>query len=208
MINTILTFDNNDFDLGEFFERCATLTKESADADFNIVEINSQSLNELNFQLRAESVNGNSFLFISYTHGSESELLKSGITPFISESINVSCLKNSLSYCFACYAGKKLGQSLINNGAIAFIGFTDELKIQRYFNAFDNFIDCATSGILFFFRGDNLENSIIKMKNKYTDYIDQYYLKDMLIASWFMEHRDALVLLGNSDLTIADFNYN
>lgn len=208
MINTILTFDNNDLDLGEFFEKCATLTKESADANFNIVEINSQSLNELNFQLRAESVNRNAFLFISYTHGSESELLKSGITPFISETINVSCLKNSFTYCFACYAGKKLGQSLIDNGTVAFVGFTEELKIQQYFYAFESFIDCAISGIIFFFNGDNLARSVSKMKNKYTDCVDRFYIKDMLIASWFMEHRDALILLGNSDLTIADFNHN
>lgn len=208
MISTILTFDNDDITLGEFFERCAALTKKSMDATFNIVEINSQSLNDLNLQLRTESVNKRGFLFLSYTHGSESELLKNGVTPFISETINVSCLKNSFSYCFACHAGKKLGQSLINNGTVAFVGFTNELKIQKYFDAFDSFIDCATSGILFFLEGENLEKSISKMKIKYTDCVDRFYLNDMLVASWFMEHRDTLVLLGNSNLTIADFNFN
>lgn len=208
MINTILIYDNNDEDLGEFFEKCATLTKERTDSNFNIAEINSQSLNELTLQIRAESVNEKAFLFVSYTHGSDSELLKSGITPFISESINATSLKNSLSYCFACHAGKKLGHNLIKNGALAFVGFMDELKIQMFFNALNYFVDCATSGIIFFLNGENLGDSIKKMKNKYTECIDQYYIIDIVIASWFMEHRDSLVTIGNTDLKLKDFNNN
>lgn len=205
MINTIIAYDNTDTDLGEFFEKCATKTKEFADSSFNIIEINSQSLNDLYFQIKTDSVNKKAFLFISYTHGSETELLKNGITPFISDSINTTCLKNSISYCFACNAGKKLGQVLINNGAKAFVGYKEEVKIQKFFNAFNSFIDCATSGIIFFFNGDDLLSSIRKMKNKYTDCMDQFYLKDMLTASWFMEQRDSLILLGNHKLTIYDF---
>lgn len=205
MINTIIAYDNADPDLGAFFEKCATKTKENTDSSFNIIEINSQSLNDLNLQLKADTVNDKAFLFISYTHGSETALLKNGIAPFISDSINVTCLKNSFSYCFACNAGKKLGQALIDNGAIAFVGFNDEVKIQKFFNAFHCFIDCATSGIIFFFNGDDLANSIRKMKAKYTDYLDQFYLKDMLTASWFMEQRDSLVLFGDKNTSILDF---
>lgn len=202
MINTIIAYDNTDPDLGEFFEKCATKTKENTDSSFNIVEINSPSLNELNIQLKTDWVNDKAFLFISYSHGSETELLKNGITPFISDSISATCLKNSISYCFACNAGKKLGQSLIDNGAIAFIGFKEEVKIQKFFNAFNSFIDCATSGIIFFFKGDDLSNSIEKMKGKYTDYLDQFYLTDMITASWFMEQRDSLVLLGDKKIKL------
>ena len=205
MINTILTYDNQDDNLGDFFERCATTTKESSNPDFNIHEINSQALNELNILLRANQVNDMPFLFVSFTHGSENELLKGGKTPFISNTVNASCLKNSFAYCFACHAGKKLGHSIIENGATAFVGFKDELKIQKFFDAIDSFVDCSTSGIISFISGHNLIQAIEQMKEKYTDYIDQLYLKDMIIASWFMEHRDALVLLGKTDITISDF---
>jgi hypothetical protein len=205
MINTIIAYDNADTDLGDFFEKCATNTKENADSSFNILEINSQSLNDFYLQLKTDSVNENVFLFISYTHGSDTELLKNGKTPFISDSINVSCLRNGIAYCFACNAGKKLGQALIDNGAIAFVGFKDEVKIQKFFNAFHCFIDCATSGIIFFLNGEDLANSIVKMKEKYTLYLDQFYLTDMIIASWFMEQRDSLVLLGNQNISVLDF---
>ena len=205
MINTLLVSDNKDDQLGFFFEECAEHTKAVTNGSFNIVEINSRNLNSISLRIQAESFNFNAFLFISYTHGTDTELLANGSTPFISDTLNVECLKNCFAYCFACHAGNKLGQSLIDNKALAFVGFKSELKIQKYFGAFESFTDCATSGVRYFFSGDNLEISINKMKSKYTECVDQYYSKDMVVASWFMEHRDSLILLGKSDLSIRDF---
>lgn len=206
MINTLIISDNRDARLGDFFERCAEQTKAVTNDSFNIVEINSINLNSLSLQIQAESFNSNAFLFISFTHGTDTELLANGSTPFISDTLNVECLKNCFAYCFACNAGNKLGQALIDNEALAFVGFKSELKIQRHFGAFKSFIDCATSGIRYFILGDNLEISTNKMKLKYTDCVDQYYPKDLIIASWFMEHRDSLVILGKSDIKIGDIN--
>ena len=206
MINTILTYDHLDNDLGSFFESCALKTKGSTNSDFNILEINSQQLNELAFQFHTESVNKQSFLFISYTHGSETGLLKNGITPFISETINTRCLKNSFAYCFACHSGKILGSTLIKNGAIAFVGYNDKVTIQKFFDAFNSFVDCATSGIIYFISGMGLNESVAKMKEKYTDCIDRFYLKDMIIASFFMENRDAIVVLGDDKILIQQFH--
>lgn len=206
MINTLLISDNRDARLGDFFERCAEQTKAVTNDSFNIVEINSINLNSLSFQIQAESLNSNTFLFISFTHGTDTELLANGSTPFISGTLNVECLKNCFAYCFACNAGNILGQALIDNEALAFVGFKSELKIQKFFNALDSFIECATSGIRYFISGDTLELSVDKMKLKYTECVDQYYTKDMVVASWFMEHRDSLVVLGKSDISIRDFS--
>lgn len=206
MINTILTYDNLDNHLGSFFETCALRTKESTDANFNILEISSPQLNELTVQLHTESINKQSFLFISYTHGSETELLKNGVTPFLSELLNIHCLKNSFSYCFACHSGKALGSTLIKNGAIAFVGYNDKVTVQIFFDAFDSFVDCATSGIIFFISGMGLNESVAKMKEKYTECMDRFYLKDMIVASFFMENRDALVVLGDDKIFIHNFH--
>lgn len=208
MINTLLVSDNGDDRLGDFFGECAEQTKSTTNDSFNLVEINSRNLNSFSFQLQAESFNPGTFLFISYTHGTDTELLANGSTPFISDTLNVESLKNCFAYCFACYAGNKLGQALIDNKALAFVGFKSELKIQRFFNALDSFIECATSGIGYFILGDNLEVSINKMKLKYTECVDQYYLRDIVVASWFMEHRDSLLILGDSMIQIDDFLNN
>jgi hypothetical protein len=114
-------------------------------------------------------------------------------------------LKNSLSYCFACYSGKELGHTLIDNGALAFVGYENEVTIQKFFGAMDSFVECATCGLKYFFSEMSLANSISLMKEKYTDCMDRFYSRDMIIASSFMENRDALVLLGKKDLTIKDF---
>lgn len=207
MINAILTYDNRDVKLGEFFNLCANKTKYSMTEGIYCQEINSQSLHELTIKIRTDAVNQNPFLFISFTHGTETELLKGGNIPFLSTTINEKGLTNSLSYCFACHSGKKLGNTLVENGALAFVGYDKEVIVQIFFNALDRFVDCATSGIIYFIGGMNLNESIVKMKEKYTECVDHFYLRDMIIASSFMENRDALVLLGNRELTIEDFNF-
>lgn len=208
MINTILIYDNLDADLGDFFHQCAFYTRNFTNESYNIIELSNNNLNELNFQLKTSLINTESFLCISYTHGSETELLSLARIPFLSEQINISSLQNSFAYCFACHAGKKLGHSMVKNGALAFVGFTDELKIQVFFNAYDRFISCATSGIKYFFKGMSIYESVINMKNEYTTCIDDFYEIDLIVASCFMEHRDALVILGNPSLQITDFNQN
>ena len=205
MINAILTYDNRDEKLGDFFDLCATKTKDSIADDINLYEINSQSLNELTIQFRTETLNQYPFLFISFTHGTETELLKDGAIPFLSVTLNHEKLINSLSYCFACSAGKKLGIFLIENGALGFVGYNKDVTIQIFFDAMSSFVDCATCGIIYFINGMSLADSIALMKVKYTECMDSFYLRDMIIASSFMENRDALVLFGNSELTIKDF---
>jgi len=208
MINTILAYDNQDIDLGDFFEKCALMTMNSINSNFNVTEINSRCLNELTIQIKTEIINTKPFLFISFTHGSEIELLKGGTTPFISDTLNSSCLRNSFAYCFACYSGNKLGALLVENGAKTFVGYNGELKIQKFFGAFEYFIVCATSGIVSFLLGESINNAVDKMKEKYTECVDLFYQKDMVIASWFMEHRDAIVLLGDSKLSMFDLYNN
>jgi hypothetical protein len=206
MINTLLIYDNLDADLGDFFDQCALYTRNFTNESYNIIELNNNNLNELNFQLKTSLFNTDNFLCISYTHGSETELLSLARIPFLSEQININAVQNSFAYCFACHAGKQLGYSMVNNGALAFVGFKDELKIQVFFYAFDRFISCATAGIKYFFSGMSIYDSVIKMKNEYTTCIDDFYEIDLIVASCFMEHRDALVILGNPNLQITDFH--
>ena len=205
MINTILAYDEKDVILGEFFNLCAIKTKVAINDGINLLEINSQSLNEVTIHLRTEALNSKPYLFITFTHGSESELLKNGSVPFLSTTINEKGLKNSLSYCFACHSGKELGHTLIENGSLAFVGYNKEVTVQKFFDALDSFVECATCGLKYFFNEMSLANSITLMKEKYTDCVDRFYSRDMIIASSFMENRDALILLGNKELTINDF---
>ena len=207
MINTLLVYDNNDQSLGEFFEKCNVETEmllDSSDFNFNYSNISGNAAFEIAVPLKAKSINSNPFLFISYTHGSENELLKNGNTPFLSTTYEVDVLKNSIAYCYACKAGKNFGKDVCENGALCFIGYSESITVQKYFGAEDVFIDCAVCGIKALIEGNTTGEALLTMKNRYTECIDDFYIKDMLTALLFMENRDALVLHGNPELTIND----
>ncbi|HTO15635.1 MAG TPA: hypothetical protein VLZ83_07680 [Edaphocola sp.] len=208
MINALLVCDNNDSNLGDFFEKCKVETERllaSSDFKFNKIEISGNAAFEIAVPMNANSINSKPFLFVSYSHGSEDELLKNGNNPFISIAQNIDSLKNSFAYCYACKAGKNLGKELCANGSLCFIGYNENVTVQKYFGAENAFIECAVCGIEALAKGNTTGQVLIMMKNKYTECIDDFYSKDMLTATLFMENRDALVLHGNTELTIEDF---
>jgi len=134
------------------------------------------------------------------------ELLANGSMPFVSIENNSTSLKNFFSYCFACKTGIKLGREIGDQGALGFIGYNNDVKIQyMYFGALDSFVDVAVKGIESFINHKTIKQTIIDMKNSYTHYMDEYYKKNMIIASMFMDNRDCLVAHGNLNLSISDF---
>jgi len=209
MINAILVCDNNDSNLGDFFEKCKVETERlltSSDFEFNNIEISGNAAFEIAVPMNANSINSNPFLFVSYTHGSENELLKNGNNPFLSIDNNLDSLKNSLAYCYACKAGKILGEELCLKGTLCFIGYKENVSVQKFFGAENAFIDCAVYLIKALIEGNTTGQTLDLMKEKYTEYIDDFYLRDMLTATLFMDNRDSLILHGDSELSIDNLN--
>ncbi len=207
MTNALIVCDNNDSNLGIFFEKCKIKIERllaSLDFDFKSSVISGNAAFELAVPIMANTINSNPFLFVSYTHGSENELLQNGNIPFLSIDINMNSLKNSLAYCYACKAGKILGKELCVNDSLCFIGYKENVTVQMFFGAEDAFIECAVCGIEALVAGNTTGQALNIMKDKYTKCIDDFYSKDMLTATLFMENRDALVLHGNTELTIED----
>ncbi|MDU9049997.1 MAG: hypothetical protein Q3M30_14205 [Candidatus Electrothrix sp. Rat3] len=209
MINTLLVCDNNDNELGGFFKKCHDKIKiilDSSECQFNTIPITGNSSFEMLVSINADAINSEPFLFMSYSHGSENELLQNGVTPFLSTVNGIDCLKNSFAYCYACKAGGVLGKELCKKGALCFIGYSQNITIQFYFGAEDALIECATCGIKVFVDGKTTGQTLKTIKEKYTKCVDEFYLKDMFTASLFMQNRDALVLHGDSELMISDID--
>jgi len=207
MINSIIVSDSNDEILGQFYEKCKLksehiLKQSKKGIKTNIIPSNAAF--DIVLPMQLPNINKDRFIFISYTHGSKTELLQSGSIPFISSSDNENQLKNAFAYCFACEAGNILGKGLCENGTLAFIGYNTNVTVQIYFGALDSFIECATSGLAALVSGMSFKDVYLSMKEKYNDCIDEFYKKDLLTASLFMDNRDALVLHGNGGLTIDD----
>ena len=207
MINTLIVCDNNDVEVGDFFNRCKIKTEKkiaTSKLQFEKNEVTRNAVFEMLVPMFANRINSKPFLFVSYSHGSENELLKNGTTPFISTDYEVKCLKNSIAFCYACKAGKNLGKELCKNDTLCFIGYDNDVIIQKYFGAENSFIECATIGIEYFIDGNSTGQTLKLIKDRYTKFIDDFYLKDMLTATLFMQNRDALILHGDSEVTIND----
>lgn len=211
MINSLLVCDNKDEDLGAFFEKCKTRTEEilnSSEQEINIDNISGNAAFEVLVPLKTASLNFAPYLFISFSHGSENELLQNGSKPFISLSDQENHLKNTLAYCYACDAGSKLGKSICDNDTLTFIGYNKKVTIQMLFHAEGAFVDCAVSGIKKFVEGGTTKDMLSYLKEKHNQYIDELYEINFPTAMVFMSNRDALVLYGNKKLTIKDFIQN
>ena len=207
MINALVVCDDHDIEVGDFFNKCRTKTGKiftTFKLQIEKTEVAGNMVFEMVVPMLANNINSKPFLFVSYSHGSENELLKNGTTPFISIDYEVKCLKNSVAFCYACKAGKNLGKELCKNGTLCFIGYDEDVTIQTYFGAEDSFIESATIGVKFFVEGYSTGQTLKLIKDIYTKFIDDFYLKDMLTATLFMHNRDALILHGNSELTIND----
>ncbi len=207
MLNTLIVCDDNDIEVGDFFNKCRIKTEKifaTSKLQIEKTVVSGNMVFEMVVPILANNINSNPFLFVCYSHGSENELLKNGITPFISMDYEVECLRNSIAFCYACKTGKNLGKALCENGTLCFIGYNEDVTIQTYFGAEDSFIESATIGIEFFLKGNSTGQTLKFIKERYTSLIDDFYLKDMLTATLFMQNRDALILHGSSELTIND----
>lgn len=201
MTDFIIAFDNEDCNLGIFFKRCAELVIKSMGENWNCISIDSKSLNEVHLELRIEQFKGN-FIFASFTHGSGSSLVASGLS-FIKSPVERNYLANSFSYCFACHSGKNLGINLVENGTHCFIGYSDQVTFVVGY--LEIFATCAVEGLLAFQDGETINKSLDRKKKKYTDFIDDLYRDHFLAASVLMDNRDCLVLHGNGELRTSDF---
>jgi len=176
MINTLLAYDDQDSELGAFFESCGKEVIDFIDnlkeEDWNTVDLNSKSLNSLNVELQTGNFKNN-FVFASF------------------------------SFCFACSAGVDLGPDLIAKGTLGFIGYSDEVWVVPIYPAFSS---CAVAGLFSFYDGATIKQAFEFGKNKYLIEVDILYKIDFVAAANLSEIRDSLVFLGDGDLSIKEFD--
>lgn len=201
MANTIIAVDEADGRLGSFFQLCM----DDLVAFFNAIPImptvlNSTRLNDLSVQLTTQPLNA--FVFGAYSHGNINCLLKAN-TSYVSTTVNNTCFQNSFFYTFSCSCGHELGDNLIENGCLCFIGYNKVISIWSTY--IQPFVVCANHGLKLFYNGVSTFQIEAEMKNQYNIEIDAIYPDDFMIASILRENRDALVKCGY-DININHLN--
>lgn len=208
MINIILACSETDETLGMYFSLCSDDLKNfietSCNQQFALQEIKGRALNSAYLEIFIEQLESQRLILAAYSHGREHALTHEG-SAYVEIGQNFNLYSNALVYTNACLAGKGegLGQYLVENGCSAFCGYNDEVVACVPY--YDMFCECENHGIKQFLQGEALSIAFLQMKNKYTEKIDELYEYSVVAAALLRKNRDALVLLGDSELVINDF---
>ena len=207
MINTVIAYDDNDFELSEYFENSHTDISDVLAANELITNISICGLEctKENINDTIRGINVEKFIFIAIAHGNEEVIAANG-SPFVSFE-NYITFVNSLFYSCSCSSGQILGNELVQEGCLAFIGYFDTVfVIEEYYSIF---YSCQNYGIKTFLSNDEtIETSFNKMVNFYNEEIDRLVVgstDDFLAASSLINNRDCLDILGCKTITRNDF---
>jgi len=209
MISFIVAYDNQDINLGIYFEECknqllGVLTEHSEIVD-RVHEIAGNLCNNAYIDMTIPLHNSNPFVFIAYSHGNEKALC-CGNNRYVEKDINTHHFTNCLFYTTACSVGKELGKHLIEQGCLAFVGYERIINVYQQDDKKEISRNCDNAGIIAFLSENiTIFEAYTKMKSYYTQQIDRLHnIRDILFTADLVEARDALVCLGDKSLKKED----
>jgi hypothetical protein len=204
MINTVLLYDNEDNKLGSFFTLCAnkfSLLLNSKYSQSVSTEHKTDNGDKNSVETSLSTYNNSKFLFISFLHGNADAMLIDN-----QQVVSISSaylFSNAFCYTFSCHCGKNLGNTLIQNNACIFWGYTD--KAYSIIDYEEGFAELAVSGLKHFINGKTIESAYDAAIEEYTNKIDALYKTDFFVAATLLHNRDSMVVYGDKNLTVNDF---
>lgn len=208
MINTIVGFDDNDDELGDYFEQSYNYLNELIDpiGDVNLIPIQGLDCSENHLIKTINSFEEIRFVFVGLLHGNEEQL---GTENDVFVDIeNVDHFKESLFYSPACSTANKLGHELIIKDCFSYVGCTEDIY-ATYDEYHDVYIDCENHCLKEFLSSNQtIETCFDIMMGYFDDQIDK--LSDMsdeiLVAMELTGNKDSFILLGNKQLTKSEID--
>lgn len=211
MINKVIVYDDNDFELGDYFETSyLDISNNVSLLDYvitNSVDGMTCSINYVNNLMT--SFNQNPSVFVGLSHGNEDEMVMNNCGAYVN-STNAHNFVNSLVFSATCRSAINLGPLLLLNGCNSFIGFIDD-ALATYEEFYHLYSACENYCIKEFL---NTEKSLQTTFDEMMDYFDnQINLlfegsdDEVLVAMELQSNKDNLVLIGNnSNLTKSFYN--
>lgn len=201
MINLVLAYDDNDSELGLYFEE-----------GFNQINLNISQLNFItlksiqglyctlaNTNGIVRALNHQPFIFVGLCHGSRKELVANEAFVDFDSSSNYN---NSLFYTVACSSSYSLGKKVITEGGKCYVGyFGKSYATYEDFNA--TYIECENYAINEFLRTDKtIGETFEEMKELFNDKIYEMYLSsEILVAMELERNLNNLSIRGDRTLT-------
>ncbi len=202
-IHTIFAFDTSDSSMGQFFDNTLLdlLPEFYKNSFFNIFQITGDNFERSTLEDSFSQLNGEKFIFIAYAHGSNDAILcYDSHEKIIIKNVNCYFLGNSLVYTFCCHIGKELGEHLVSQNALTFIGYDSE--VSYIIGLEQEFIDCANFAIKAFLIGDTIDVAVKKSKKYHTEVRNN--LTSPIAKITISKNKNSMVLFGKQDLVIDD----
>ena len=197
--------DSKEEESRHFFESCADIIRGKAVASgLKYHNINSNNLKNSEIETKISSLNSG-FIFSAFSHGSKTALHNHESDEYISTQTNNYIFSGNIIYTFACECGCDLKEDLEQKGVASFWGYTKKINICPYV---DEFIICATEGLVNFIDGNTLEFSYNRMIEQYNESINSLYKESFLQAAFLLENKESLIVSGDKNMTISNIGFN
>jgi hypothetical protein len=200
-----IAYDNLDKKLGEYFTDCADNCDKFIQEYLKIKPtlINGLRLSQANIDITLEHRTEQKFLFAAYSHGWTDALIANKMA-YLKVGLNTKKFKGGLIYTNSCLAARELGYDLIDNGAYAFVGYSEEVPVIHEDSVKKIIKDADNYALLLFLNGIPIGKAVQKAREFLTDKI--LYLEELKSEYKFqlIDIRDAMEIIGNEELTISD----
>lgn len=190
MLNVIFVSDDLDAKIGP---NCALshgyFTGKVDLSNDNVVLLNQHRCTAAEVEQSITSFDGGKFILVAYSHGCEEALISNVEKTGYVHAGNSYFFGSSLIYTNCCHSGVKLKQFLIDAGCFGYVGYEDEVRLPRNINDQMLFIECENSGLINLLSSDDsLTDSIVVMKNKYSDQYNIYINDQAFMAAALLQH--------------------
>lgn len=207
MINVIVAYDDNDSELGDYFEiSFEDLNNVLSKIDYvTIKSIRGLDCTQNNVLKSINSFKENSFGFVGLSHGNESQLLTDN--DVYVDADNVSHFSETLFYSTACSSAIELGEELIRKGCHSYVGFNQDSS-ATFEDFYSIYVECENYCLKEFLSSDKtLRQSFDNMLDFFDKKIDELFDKhgdEVLVAMELNDNKDSFVLFGNEELKKTD----
>ncbi len=191
--------DNEDKNLGHFFQSCHDTIREVAVANgFNYESLTSSNLTKDN--VNNYTSEADEYVFSAFSHGTENSLL-CGNNAYIEVNCNVKNFYSSVFYTFACYSANGIGKEFKESYVLGYIGYNDRAWVVPAYE--DMFVECATKGLVSYIEGKTLKESVKDLVAEYDRCLKKAKLNP--IYAYLLKNKQALVtIINNEEKTIND----
>ena len=184
--------DNEDQELGHFFQSCHDKIRDVAVAnDFQYESLTSQHLTKEN--INKHTSGAGDYVFAAFSHANDDAFVCGGNT-YIGGNDNVKNFYSSIFYSFACYTANGIGKEFEKAYVLGYSGYNNEVTVVPACE--EMFVECATRGLVSYIEGKTLEEAVSDLIAEYDRCLSQ--AKVNLIYASLLKNKQALVTIINA----------